>query len=53
MDGSVDQIKGRIKQAAGVLTNNKRLKADGKNDELRGKVKNKIDKVAASIKKQI
>ncbi len=53
MDGQIDKIKGRIKQAVGDLTNNKRLKAEGKADEFRGTVKNKIDKVADSLKEQI
>jgi uncharacterized protein YjbJ (UPF0337 family) len=53
MDGQVDKVKGRIKQTVGDLTNNKRLKAEGEADELRGIVKNKIDKVANKIKKQI
>ena len=53
MDGQVDKIKGRIKQAAGDLTNNKRLKAEGKADEIRGTVKNKIDRVAGGLKKQL
>ena len=51
MEGQVDKVKGRIKQAVGDLTNNKRLKAEGKADEFRGVVKNKIDKVANIVKK--
>jgi len=53
MDGQIDKMKGRIKQAAGALTNNKRLKDEGKADELRGTFKNKIDKVADKLKKQV
>ena len=53
MDGQVDKVKGRIKQAVGDLTDNKRLKAEGKADEFRGTVKNEIDKVANKLKKQI
>jgi uncharacterized protein YjbJ (UPF0337 family) len=53
MDGQVDKIKGRIKQAAGNLTNNEQLKAEGKSDEFRGGVKNKIEKVADTVKKQV
>ena len=53
MDGQIDKIKGRIKQAVGDLTNNKRLKSDGKAQELRGNVKNKIDEVASTIKNQV
>jgi len=53
MDGQMDKVKGRIKQAVGDLTNNKRLKAEGKLDEFRGTVKNKIDKAADTLKKQV
>ena len=53
MDGQIDKIKGRIKQAAGDLTNNKRLKAVGKVQEFRGNVKNQIDEVADKLKKQV
>ena len=53
MDGQVDKVKGRIKQAVGDLTNNKRLKAEGEADEFRGTVKNKIDKVVNKLKEQV
>ena len=53
MDGQMDKMKGRIKQAVGDLTDNKSLKAEGKVDEFRGTVKNKIDKVAGKLKKQL
>ena len=53
MDGQMDKVKGRIKQAAGDLTNNKRLKAVGRAQEFRGAVKNKIDEVADKLKKQV
>jgi len=53
MDGQMDKMKGRIKQAAGDLTNNNRLKNEGKVDEFRGNVKNKIDETADRLKKKI
>ena len=53
MDGQVEKVKGRIKQAVGGLTNNKRLKAEGEADEFRGVVKDKIDKVANKLKEQV
>ncbi len=43
MSGEADQAKGRIKQAAGDLTDNEDLKNDGKKDEAAGKVKDTID----------
>ena len=53
MNGQMDKVKGRVKQAVGDLTNNKRLKAEGKLDEFLGTVKNKIDKAADTLKKQV
>ena len=39
MGGKLDQMKGRLKEAAGVLTDNDRLKRAGKLDQVVGKVK--------------
>lgn len=39
MDNDLDQAKGKIKQAAGDLTDNDDLKREGKLDEAGGKVK--------------
>jgi uncharacterized protein YjbJ (UPF0337 family) len=39
MDNDLDQTKGRIKQAAGDLTDNEDLKKEGEVDENAGKVK--------------
>ena len=43
MSGEMDQAKGRVKQAAGDLTDDDRLKREGKVDEMAGKVKDKAD----------
>lgn len=43
MDNNLDQAKGRIKQAAGDLTDNDDLKRDGKTDEHAGKVKEVLE----------
>jgi uncharacterized protein YjbJ (UPF0337 family) len=52
---STDETKGRIKQAAGDLTDDNDLKREGKVDEASGKAKEKadqlVDKVADSLKK--
>lgn len=50
MDGKKEQIKGRIKEAAGVLTDNDRLKREGKLDQSVGKVKEKAEKTMDKIK---
>ena len=43
MSGEADKIGGRIKQAAGDLTDNEDLKNEGKKDEAAGKVKDAVD----------
>ena len=43
MDSDFDQAKGKIKQAAGVLTDDDKLRAQGENDEKAGKVKEVIE----------
>jgi uncharacterized protein YjbJ (UPF0337 family) len=45
MSGSADKAKGRIKQAAGDLTDNDDLRREGKVDEAAGKVKDAVDAV--------
>ncbi len=40
---SKDEVKGRAKQAAGVLTGNKDLEREGKADRVAGAVKEKVD----------
>ena len=45
MSGEADKVKGRVKQAAGDLTDDKDLKREGKVDEAAGKVKDAVDNV--------
>ena len=46
MSGETDKVKGRVKQAAGDLTDNDDLKAEGQVDETGGKIKDFIDDVS-------
>ncbi len=39
MSGTTDEVKGRIKEAAGALTGDKKLRDEGKTDQVVGKVK--------------
>jgi len=50
MSGKTDQIKGRIKEAAGVLTDNDGLKRKGKLDQVVGKVKETAEKAVDKMK---
>jgi uncharacterized protein YjbJ (UPF0337 family) len=43
MDGKIDELKGRAKEATGDLTDDKDLKREGKSDKTAGKVKQKVD----------
>ncbi len=42
---NTDQVKGRIKEAAGDLTGNRDLKREGQTDRAAGRVKEAIDDV--------
>jgi uncharacterized protein YjbJ (UPF0337 family) len=50
MSGTTDKIKGRVKEAVGSLTNNPRLKNEGKADQASGDVKKAIEKVVDKVK---
>lgn len=43
MEGKMDEMKGRAKEAAGDLTDNKDLKREGKTDKTAGKAKQKVE----------
>jgi uncharacterized protein YjbJ (UPF0337 family) len=43
MGGSSDKAKGRVKEAVGDLTDNDRMKREGKLDRATGKIKSAID----------
>jgi uncharacterized protein YjbJ (UPF0337 family) len=49
-DGSADEAKGRVKEAAGSLTGDKELKREGKVDRAEGTVKDKADDAADKVK---
>lgn len=45
-ESNMDNLKGRVKEAAGDLTDNDDLKREGKADQATGRVKEGIDKAA-------
>jgi len=49
-DGSVDEGKGRLKEAAGELTGDDELKNEGKVDKASGKVKDAVGGAADKLK---
>jgi uncharacterized protein YjbJ (UPF0337 family) len=48
--GKSDELKGRVKEAAGVLTGDEKLKREGKDDQAVGKIKQKVEKVIDKVK---
>ena len=50
MSGTTDQIKGRVKEAVGVLTDDQKLKNEGKLDQTVGKIKETVEQVVDKAK---
>jgi len=53
MSGKTEEIKGRVKEAAGAISDNDRLRQEGKTDQAVGKTKEAVEKVADNAKKAI
>ena len=53
MDGKIDKIKGRIKEAVGVLVDNDNLEREGQRDQVVGEVKEQAQRVAEKVKEQV
>jgi uncharacterized protein YjbJ (UPF0337 family) len=53
MSGKTDKVKGRIKEAAGALTGNDKLREEGKRDQAVGEAKEIVQKVADKVKKTV
>lgn len=49
-DKNTDEAKGRLKESAGALTGDDKLKREGKTDQASAKVKDGIDKVTDKLK---
>jgi uncharacterized protein YjbJ (UPF0337 family) len=44
-DKNIDKAKGRVKEALGALTGNRRLKSEGRADQAKGSAKDTVDDV--------
>ena len=53
MGGKTDIAKGRIKEAAGALANNDKLRTEGKVDQAVGRVKQASDKAIDKVAKKL
>ena len=49
MGSTTDKIKGRVKEAVGVITDNDRLKREGQTDQVVGEVKEAAKKVKDTV----
>jgi uncharacterized protein YjbJ (UPF0337 family) len=53
MGEHIDEAKGRTKEAAGDLTDDEKLKREGKVDRAVSSVKDKVDDVADKVKDKV
>jgi len=51
--GKTDELKGRVKEAAGALTGDEKLKREGQVDQTVGKIKQKTDEVIDKVKQAL
>jgi len=51
--GKSDELKGRVKEAAGALTGDDELKREGQVDQAAGKIKQAVEKVVDKVKDAI
>ena len=49
MSSTTDKISGKTKQAVGKVTNDKKLQAKGKAEEVKGKIKSTLKKVSKKL----
>ena len=50
MGGKTDEVKGRIKEAAGAITDDNELRNEGKADQAAGKVKQVAEDAVDAVK---
>jgi len=53
MGSTTDKIKGRLKEAVGVITDNDRLKSEGQTDQVVGEVKEAAEKVKDKVERVV
>jgi len=51
--GKVDELKGRVKEAAGTLTDDKKLKREGQVDQVAGQIKQKVEKIVDKVRSKV
>jgi len=51
--GKTDELKGRVKEAAGALTGDEKLKREGQVDQTVGRIKQKADRIIDKLKEAV
>lgn len=51
MAGTIDKVKGSVKDAVGRATGNTRMQAEGKTDKAKGHAEDMVDRVGAGADK--
>jgi len=51
--GKTDELKGRVKEAAGALTGDEKLKEEGQLDQAVGKIKQTAEKAIDGVKNAV
>jgi uncharacterized protein YjbJ (UPF0337 family) len=50
MSGKADEMKGRVKEAAGAIADDDKLRREGKIDQAAGKTKQAVEKAVDKVK---
>lgn len=50
IEGSANQLKGKVKEVAGKITGDTKLQAEGKADQVQGKIQNAVGGVKDALK---
>jgi uncharacterized protein YjbJ (UPF0337 family) len=53
MSGKTDEMKGRVKEAAGALADDQKMKNEGKIDQAAGKTKQAAEKAIDKVKRAV
>jgi uncharacterized protein YjbJ (UPF0337 family) len=50
VEGSADNLKGKVKEAVGKVTGDSKLEGEGKGDQVKGKVQNTIGGIKDALR---
>jgi uncharacterized protein YjbJ (UPF0337 family) len=53
LEGGLDNLKGRVKETAGVATGDRELEGEGKLDQVKGKIKDVAGNIRDGIKDKL